>query len=66
MDSAETHSPARVIAAREAFARLATARKPKGIVPASNLSMAESKIGMRAMQSYNKIALSLCRGDAIL
>jgi hypothetical protein len=32
----------------------------------SNLSMAESKIGMQAMLTHNKIAVSLCGGDAIL
>jgi hypothetical protein len=32
----------------------------------SNFRMAESKIGMLAMHAYNKIALSLCGGDAIL
>jgi hypothetical protein len=32
----------------------------------SNLSMAESKISMQAMYVHNKIALSLCGGDAIL
>jgi hypothetical protein len=32
----------------------------------SNFRMPKSKIGMRAMHAHNKIALSLCRGDAIL
>jgi hypothetical protein len=32
----------------------------------SNFHMAESKIGMQAMHAHNKIALSLCAGDAIL
>jgi hypothetical protein len=32
----------------------------------SNLSMAESKIGMQAMHAHNKIAVSLSWSDAIL
>jgi hypothetical protein len=32
----------------------------------SNFGMAESKFGIRAMLVHNKIALSLCAGDAIL
>jgi hypothetical protein len=32
----------------------------------SNFRMQESKISMRAVHAYNKIALPLCAGDAIL
>jgi len=32
----------------------------------SNFRMVESKIGMRAMHTHNKLALSLCAGDVIL
>ena len=34
--------------------------------PTSNFRMAKSQISMLAVHAYNKIALPLCAGDAIL
>jgi hypothetical protein len=39
---------------------------PHSGLTGSNFRMAESKISIRTMLAHNKIALSLCAGDAIL
>jgi hypothetical protein len=46
--------------------RTQTSDDPLGRFAGSNFRMAESKISIRTMHAHNKIALSLCAGDAIL
>jgi hypothetical protein len=48
------------------WCRTQLSRTPLGQFAGSNFRMAESKIGIRPMHAHNKIALSLCAGDAIL